>query len=43
MGKYGGFFKGEQKKKKKGEGVRPPSFAPVFVPPEVIGKKKKAS
>lgn len=40
MGSFGGFFKGEKKKKKKnptGAGV---GFAPVFTLPEVISKKR---
>ncbi len=37
----GSFFKGEKKKKRKGEGVKPISAAPVFVPPTVIAKKKE--
>lgn len=40
MGKFGGFFTGEKKKKKKGAD-RPISSAPVFTPPEVISKGKK--
>lgn len=35
-----GFFKGEKKKKKKGEGGRPISASPVFVPPSIIKKGK---
>lgn len=43
MGDRGGFFKGEQKKKKKGEGSQFSGFAPVFVPPKIIerGKREK--
>lgn len=41
MGKFGGYFKGEQKKKKKGEGVKPSGIAPVFVPPKIIEKGKR--
>lgn len=37
----GSFFKGEKKKKKKGQDGGNISFAPVFVPPQVIGKEKK--
>ncbi len=40
MGSFGGFYKGEKKKKKQGEGKNVGSFAPVFVPPEVIKKGK---
>lgn len=36
-----GFFKGEKKKKKKGDGVTYSSHAPVFVPPRIIGKGKE--
>jgi hypothetical protein len=35
-----GFFKGEKKKKKKGEGARPISAPPVFTPPSVAPKGK---
>ncbi len=35
-----GFFKGEKKKKKKGEGIRPISATPVFTPPSVVPKGK---
>ncbi len=35
-----GFFKGEKKKKKKGEGNRPFSVTPVFTPPQVVPKGK---
>lgn len=41
MGGFGGFFKGEKKKKKKGQDNRPANFAPVFTPPKIIGKGKK--
>jgi hypothetical protein len=34
----GSFFKGEKKKKKKGQGNQTFSVAPVFVPPAVIRK-----
>lgn len=37
----GSFFKGEKKKKKKGEQGKNLSFAPVFVPPAVIKKGKQ--
>ncbi|MDO8461169.1 MAG: hypothetical protein Q7S38_01860 [bacterium] len=47
MGSIGGFYKGEKKKKKKGEG-KPGSSGflgslgqPVFTLPKVISKKKK--
>lgn len=35
-----GFFKGEKKKKKKGEGPKHISVAPVFTPPTVLPKGK---
>lgn len=39
---YGSFFKGEQKKKRKGQDKSSGGgFAPVFVPPKVVGKDKK--
>jgi hypothetical protein len=43
MGSFGGFYKGEKKKQKKGgkENKQLSSNAPVFVLPEVIVKKKK--
>lgn len=40
MGSFGGFYKGEKKKKKQGESKNMGSFAPVFTPPEVIKKGK---
>lgn len=43
MGSFGGFYKGEKKKKKQGDNKNIGSFAPVFVPPVVIGKGKKDS
>lgn len=36
-----GFFKGEKKKKKKGQESGSQGFAPVFTPPEIIIKGKK--
>jgi len=37
-----GFFKGEKKKRKKGqEGSSSSGLAPAFVPPQIIGKGKK--
>lgn len=37
-----GFFKGEKKKKKKGSQINSGgSYAPVFVPPTIVGKNKK--
>ena len=43
MAGFGGFYKGEKKKPKKGKGQKQPglSSAPVFTLPEVITKKKK--
>lgn len=41
MGSFGGFYKGEKKKKKKGPEHGSGVFAPAFVPPQVIGKGKK--
>jgi hypothetical protein len=35
-----GFFKGEQKKKKRNEGGKPISVAPVFTPPTILPKGK---
>ena len=40
MAENSGFFKGEKKKKKKGEGNRQFSVAPVFTPPQVVPKGK---
>lgn len=34
------FYKGDKKKKKKGEGAKHISIAPVFTPPKVIPKGK---
>lgn len=36
----GNFYKGEKKKKKKGDGTKTFSVAPVFTPPEVAVKGK---
>lgn len=44
MGSFGGFYKGDKKKQKKGKenkAVFSGSNAPVFVLPELIAKKKK--
>lgn len=42
MAKFGGFYKGEKKKKKKdGEKVVGFSSSPTYVMPEIITKKKK--
>lgn len=44
MGSFGGYFKGEKKKKKKGEGSNNSGgFAPVFTPPQIIGKNREKS
>lgn len=40
MGSFGGYFKGEKKKKKQNIGKASYDFTPVFVPPKVIGKRK---
>lgn len=42
MGSFGGFYKGEKKKPKKGKEPQGQSAgAPVFSLPEIISKKKK--
>lgn len=41
MGSFGGFFKGEKKKKRKGQEGSSMGFSPTFVPPEITGKNKK--
>lgn len=44
MGSFGGYYKGDKKKAKKGKEKAASSFnAPVFVMPEIITKKKKPS
>ena len=41
MGSFGGFYKGEKKKSKKGKtGAKNPVGVPTFVLPEIISKKK---
>lgn len=42
MGSFGGYYKGEKKKQKKGKEAKK-SFTsePTFVLPEIISKKKK--
>ena len=40
MAQGSGFFKGDKKKKKKGEGSKPFSIAPTFVAPSIIPKGK---
>lgn len=41
MASGSGFFKGEKKKKKKAGGMSPGNYAPVFIPPTIIGKSDK--
>ncbi len=44
MGSFGGFYKGDQKKKKKDKNAKTQSSmstAPVFVAPKMVEKKKK--
>ena len=45
MGSFGGFYKGEKKKKKKDESLKNFSMgglgSPVFSMPEILSKKKK--
>lgn len=42
MGSFGGFYKGEKKKGKKGQqGKNVSSSTPVFTLPVIVGKKKK--
>lgn len=40
MASGSGFFKGEKKKKKKGDGNKSFGVAPVFTPPKVLPKGK---
>lgn len=40
MAQGSGFYKGELKKKKKGEGAKVVSGAPTFIPPTIIPKGK---
>jgi len=43
MGSFGGFYKGEKKKQKKGkDGKSIISNAPIFTLPDLIPKKKKS-
>lgn len=37
---FGDFYSGDKKKKKKGQGSKPISAAPVFIPPKVVPKGK---
>lgn len=41
MGQFGGFYKGEKKKKKRGQEGTVGTYVPVFVPPKVMEKGKK--
>jgi len=43
MGSFGGFYKGDKKKKKKDSGNKPmaSSSAPIFVMPKLVDKKRK--
>lgn len=41
MGSFGSYYKGEKKKKKKGQDLSSINSAPVFVPPKIIDKGKK--
>lgn len=41
MGSYGGFYKGEKKKKKKGDQKNVSFGTPTFTLPKIISKKKK--
>lgn len=41
MGAFGGFYKGEKKKKRKGDHSQGVAVAPIFIPPKIIGKGKK--
>jgi hypothetical protein len=42
MGSFGGFYKGEKKKTRKGKsGGQVPSVSSTLVLPEIISKKKK--
>lgn len=40
MGQFGGFYKGEKKKKKRDEEKSRISVSPVFTPPTITGKSK---
>lgn len=41
MAQGSGFFKGDKKKKKKGQDQPKLNYAPVFTPPTIVGKNKK--
>lgn len=41
MGSFGGYFKGEKKKKKKDLSSNKLGYAPVFTLPQILGKGKK--
>jgi len=42
MGSFGGYYKGDKKKQKKGKEKSSFSTAPTLTLPELISKKKKA-
>lgn len=41
MGSFGGYYKGEKKKQKKGKEAKNFSTAATFQLPKIVGKKKK--
>lgn len=41
MGSFGGFYKGEKKKNKKGKDIKTSFSTPTLTMPEIISKKKK--
>lgn len=41
MGSFGGFYKGEKKKTKKGKEAKISFNSPTFSMPEIVSKKKK--
>ncbi len=41
MGSFGGFYKGEKRKQKKGKEVKVTFGTPTFTMPEIVSKKKK--
>ncbi len=41
MGSFGGYYKGDKKKPKKGKEGKQATLAPIFTLPEIISKKKK--
>lgn len=42
MGSFGGFYKGEKKKQRKGKEIKFISTSPTFTLPTLVSKKKKA-